>query len=217
MSYLLPAGMAPRTKNKWGLGLYRGRMMRSRGVNGLGRWKLYQQSAGPGALGQNEPSTFDPGDTLIPPSSGVLPGESPIPAIPFLPSNQPVDTTMISAPTVLQQPGVNPSVQAAYKNLLTQQQNSQNPLDYVSPQAAIAAGLPAQAVYNAWSQAMARFPTQQAALNAGIPAGVVTQLWEQSRAAAPAATSNTFLGVPVTYLFGGGLAILAIAGLRGRH
>jgi hypothetical protein len=207
VSYLLPAGTAPRTKNKWGLGVYGGRMMRSRG---MGRWKLYQQSAGPGALGQ-DPTTFDPGDVLVPPIAQPIPAT---PAIPFLPSTQPVDTTMIPAPTVLQQPGVNPSIQAAYKNLLTTQQASQNPLDYVSPQAAIAAGLPAQSVYNAWSAAMARFPTQQAALNAGIPAGVVTQLWAQSRAAVPAASTNTFLGVPVTYLLGGGLAILVLAGMR---
>lgn len=212
MSYLLPAGTAPRTTNKWGLGIYGGRVPRSRGVSGMGRWKLYQQTSG--QLGQDEPTTYDPGDILTPPIAQPIPST---PAIPFLPSTQPVDTTMIPAPTVLQQPGVNPSIQAAYKNLLTTQQPSQNPLDYVSPQAAIAAGLPAQSVYNAWSQALARFPSQQAALNAGVPAGVVTQLWAQSRAAVPAASTNTFLGVPVTYLLGGGLAILALAGLRGRR
>lgn len=210
--------MVARTTNKWGLGIYRGRMMRSRG---LSRWKLYQQSA---VLGQNEPTTYDPGDVLI---DTTQPTQAP-PAVPFLPSTQPVDTTMISAPTTLQpstpflpstpqQPGVNPAMQTAYSNLLTTQQRDTNPLDYVSPQAAIAAGLPAQTVYNAWSQALARFPTQQAALNAGIPAGVVTQLWAQSRAAVPAASSTgTFLGVPITYLLGGGLAIFVLAGLRGK-
>lgn len=196
MSYLLPAGTAPRTKTKWGLGYARG----------LGRWKLYQNSA---QLGQDTPCDQpDPNDPSITVCGQPIPSTAPLPDLvpprpAFLPS--------------VQQPGVNPSVQAAYANLLTQQQNSRNPLDYVSPQAAIAAGLPAQQVYNAWSTALARFPSQQAALNAGIPAGVVTELWAQSRAAAPASTSNTFLGVPVTYLFGGGLAILALAGLRGRR
>ena len=37
MSYLLPAGTSPRTKNKWGLGAYRTRFPRTRGVSGLGQ------------------------------------------------------------------------------------------------------------------------------------------------------------------------------------
>jgi len=209
MSYLLPAGSVARTKNKWGLGVYRSRIPRSRGIQGLGLWKLYQQSGGPGALGQDYNITTGP----MPQSSPDCPGSvidpitgelcANLPPLPAAPSDRPP-----------QQPGVNPAVQAAYANLLTQQQNSQNPLDYVSPQAAIAAGLPPQTVYNAWSNAMARFPSQQAALNAGIPAGVVTQLWAQSRAAVPAASTNTFLGVPVTYLLGGGFALLLLTGLR---
>src|ERR1700758_1638536 len=75
---------------------------------------------------------------------------------------------------------------AAYQSGLTSAQNSQNPLDYVSPQAAIAAGLPTSTVNAAWAKQMAKYPTTTAAIAAGIPAGVVTQLWAQSRTAAAA-------------------------------
>lgn len=191
----------------------------------LGRWKLYQQTSG--QLGQEEPTTYDPGNVLTPPD--FTPGFETVPTLPLLPSTQPVDTTMVVTasgalipPTALapSQPGVNPSTQAAYANLLTQQQNSKSPLDYVSPQAAIAAGLNPNTVYAAWSQALARFPTQQAALNAGIPAGVVTQLWAQSRTAAPASTSGTILGIPTTtaLAIGGGILLLPLLlGHRGRR
>lgn len=67
--------------------------------------------------------------------------------------------------------------------LLTQAQPSNNPLAYVSPQAAIAAGLDAQGTYEAWVQALSQFSTVQDAVNGGIPAGVVTQLWAASRKA----------------------------------
>lgn len=114
------------------------------------------------------------------------------------------------------QPGVNPAVEQAYKNLLTTQQNSTDPLDYTSPQAAIAAGLPAQAVYNAWSASMARFPTQQAALNAGVPAGVVTQLWAQSRSALPATSflDQSPLGISNKVLLAGGVGLVLLVGMR---
>jgi hypothetical protein len=213
--YLLPAGTSARTVNKWGLGVLYTRVPRSRG---LSRWKDYNQGfRAPSALGQDSPDC--PG-SVIDPITGelcnTLPGQ---PTIPIEPSSY--DTSAIpSVAAAPSQPGVNPSMQAAYKNLLTQQQNSQNPLDYVSPQAAIAAGLPAQAVYNAWSAAMARFPSQNAALAAGIPAGVVTQLWAQSRAAAPATTSSLFGGISTTtLLFAGGAVLLLpmLLGGRGRR
>ena len=70
-----------------------------------------------------------------------------------------------------------------YPNLFTTQQVSQNPLDYVSPQSAIAAGLPAGPVSTTWVNALAKFPTQNDALAAGVPPTVVTALWARSRAA----------------------------------
>jgi len=111
------------------------------------------------------------------------------------------------------------ATQAAYQSVLTSAQTSKNPTDYVSPQAAIAAGLPAAQVNASWAQAMAQYPSTTAAIAAGVPAGVVTQLWAQSRnyaAAAPASwiTQSTF-GIPngTLLLFGGGL--LAFSMLSG--
>lgn len=99
----------------------------------------------------------------------------------------------------------------ALQNIWTNQTPSGSPLDYVSPQAAIAAGLNPQTVYSTWSSGLARYPTQSAALAAGIPAGVITQLWAASRSAAPApSTTGTFLGVPTTYLLAGGAALFAL-------
>jgi hypothetical protein len=210
MSYLLPVGSAVLTKNKWGLGIYRAPFARNRG---LGRWKNYQQGYRPSGSGLGQ-DALTPCDAPDPNNPGFTVCGAPLtgPAV----TGQ-IPTTMLPAAAALtppSQPGVNPSIQAAYQNLLTTQQLNPDPLSYVSPQAAIAAGLPAQTVYSAWSSSLARFPSQQAALNAGIPAGVVTQLWAQSRAAAPAAATNTFLGVPITYLLGGGFALLLLAGLR---
>jgi hypothetical protein len=110
---------------------------------------------------------------------------------------------------------------AAYQSVLTSAQNSSNPLDYVSPQAAIAAGLPASTVNAAWASQMARYPTTTAAIAAGIPAGVVTQLWAQSRsavAAQPASWLNQSpFGIPnsTLLLIGGGFFALTM--LTGSH
>ena len=54
-------------------------------------------------------------------------------------------------------------------------------LNYVSPQAAIAAGMDPATVTAQWTKALAVFPTADAAIAAGIPAGVVTQLFVASR------------------------------------
>lgn len=56
-----------------------------------------------------------------------------------------------------------------------------NPTDYVSPSAAIAAGLDPTTVNAAWAAGLARYPTQAAAIAAGIAPGVVTQFWNASR------------------------------------
>jgi hypothetical protein len=207
--YLLPAGTAARTVNKWGLGNLYTRVPRSKGLRGFGAWKNYQRGVPrlPGALGLGDVSPDCPG-SVIDPITGELcpmPGDSPNYGVPGV----------AAAPS---QPGVNPAIQQAYQNLLTQQQNSKDPLDYVSPQAAIAAGLPSQSVYNAWSASIAKFPTQNAALAAGIPAGVVTQLWAPSRAAVPSPTSSLFGGISTsTMLMVGGAIVLLPMLLGGRR
>jgi hypothetical protein len=96
---------------------------------------------------------------------------------------------------------------------------STNPLDYTSPQAAIAAGLDPATVYSTWTASLARFPSPQAAIAAGVPAGVVNQLWQQSyqNAAnkAAAAPSGTIFGLSPTTLLAAGAGLFAIAALGG--
>jgi hypothetical protein len=97
---------------------------------------------------------------------------------------------------------------------------SNNPLDYTSPQAAIAAGLDATAVMAAWTKSLARFPSPQAAISAGVPAGVVNQLWQQSQVnaannAAASAASSAQLSSILPWAAGGLLLLAALSG--GRH
>jgi hypothetical protein len=96
---------------------------------------------------------------------------------------------------------------------------STSPLDYTSPQAAIAAGLPSAQVMAAWTQALARYPSPQAAINAGIPAGVVNQLWQQSsvnaaNASAASAAQSAQLASILPWAAGGLLLVLALGGKR---
>jgi hypothetical protein len=95
-------------------------------------------------------------------------------------------------------------------NVLTQQPTPSDPMAYASPQAAVAAGLNADAVYTAWSQALAQFPTTNDALAAGIPSGVINQLWTASRAyvTAPAPKFPA-----LAYLAIGGVALVALVSL----
>lgn len=91
-------------------------------------------------------------------------------------------------------------------------QPSKDPLDYVSPQAAITAGLDPTAVYAAWTKSLARFPSPQAAIAAGVPAGVVNQLWQQSYVNAANKAAST-PAIPSWLLpVGIGLGIFALAG-----
>lgn len=96
---------------------------------------------------------------------------------------------------------------------------STNPLDYTSPQAAIAANLDPATVYSKWTAALARFPSSQAAIDAGVPAGVVNQLWQQSyqNAAnkAAAAPSGTIFGLSPTTLLAAGAGLFALSVLGG--
>jgi len=83
----------------------------------------------------------------------------------------------------------------------------QGPLDYISPQAAIAAGLDQTVVYSAWSAAVNQFPNPQAAMDAGVPPGVVTELWNGGPVPAPPDNTKTILLVA-----GAIFAFLALAG-----
>jgi len=99
---------------------------------------------------------------------------------------------------------------------------STNPLDYTSPQAAVAAGLDANTVMAAWTKSLARFPSPQAAISAGVPAGVVNQLWQQSQvnaantAAASAASSASLMSI-LPWAAGGLLLLATLGGGKGRR
>jgi hypothetical protein len=189
--YLLPAG-APTTHNKWGLGWP---------VAPRNRF-AQRRSRSLGRIGDDDTPAedyfLDTGINLTPTATTtdtVLP-----------------DTLVAPASTsalTLNQPNI--SNQQAYQNLLTTQQVDQSPLDYVSPQAAIAAGLPASTVNSAWSSQLATYPTQAAALAAGIAPAVVTALWAQSRSAVPATSTSLLSGNTLLYL-GGGILLLAVLG-----
>ena len=138
---------------------------RRRGLSGLG----------------DDTGYINPGDVLIDPNYQPL-----TPPIVLSPSNTP------SSPASGQPSG---AVQQAYKNALTAQQNSQNPLDYVSPNAAIAAGL------------------DPATVNAGINAGVVNSLWAPSRAYVGTGSSITSWLAGNIPLVAAGIGIFALASI----
>jgi hypothetical protein len=156
---------------------------RRRGLSGLG----------------DDTGYINPGDVLIDPNYQPL-----TPPIVLSPSNTP------SSPASGQPSG---AVQQAYKNALTAQQNSQNPLDYVSPNAAIAAGLDPATVNAAWAKGVARFSTAQDAVNAGINAGVVNSLWAPSRAYVGTGSSITSWLAGNIPLVAAGIGIFALASI----
>ena len=95
---------------------------------------------------------------------------------------------------------------------------STNPLDYVSPQAAIASGLDPQTCYSAWTKALAQkiasgqIVSQQDAIQQGFPPGLITQMWNAAVAASPAYVKpkswldGTTLGIPNSTLLASGAA-----------
>ncbi len=180
--YLLPARPRARSATK-GLSAYRLGCCPRR-FSGLGQDTIFI-STGPNATVPSLPTVPSAPLSIDELNQIFGPGAPPMPPV--------------------QAPGPAPT---AYSSVLTSAQNSQNPTDYVSPQAAIAA----------WSGALAKFPSQQAALAAGVPAGVVTQLWAASRSAAPAPSASFLdqapLGIANKYIVGGAAAILLLSGLR---
>jgi hypothetical protein len=105
--------------------------------------------------------------------------------------------------------GPYPVAQSLTNRMNAQALVSQNPLDYSSPQYAIAAGLDCNVVNDAWAKSLAQYPTQESAINAGIMAGVVTQLWAQSRQYVGAPTTPNY--TPLVMI---GLAVAILAALH---
>ena len=208
--YLLPTGMVPRVNRKLtGLGALRRIALRP----DLGRLRGYRLR---GLGDAQDPNAIDPltGETFADES---VPGS---PAALNL-QNALAEATAALTPTPppASQPQGPVQIPDPLANIRANMQNSQSPLDYVSPQAAIAAGLNSQVVYAAWAQGLARYPTQQAAIAAGIPAGVVTQLWGQSRQSVPPASTSFFdqapLGIANKYLIAAGAGLFALVSLKG--
>ncbi len=103
----------------------------------------------------------------------------------------------------------NPPLLTAGPNPATvQSPASSNPLDYVSPQSAVAAGLDPAQVNAAWTKQINQFPSAAAAINAGVPPTVVTELWQGG---APPDVPF-WQKYPVLTLAGAGLLALALLG-----
>lgn len=86
----------------------------------------------------------------------------------------------------------------------------QNPLGYVSPQAAVAAGLNPAYVYRQWKLFVCGYSSPQAAVAAGIPPGVVTQLWEKK-------TKHSRAGVPPWLLIAGAGVLVGAMAAKGNR
>jgi hypothetical protein len=119
-------------------------------------------------------------------------------------------------------------VDQAYRDLLTSARPSSDPLDYISPQSAIAAGLEPSAVYAAWSNSLrsqiasGKIKSQQDAIAQGWAPGVVTELWTQASSAAATTASTSWLdqapfGVANKWLLAGGTGIFLLVGMRGKR
>lgn len=157
----------------------------------------------PRMFGLGQDPTADASGAL-PLDTSNFPGASPsADLMPFAPTNYPPLPAQINA------------------NYTVEPMNL-DPLNFVSPQAAIAAGADPTKTATAWTKAVASFPTTSAALAAGIPAGVVTQLWAASRSVVVPPGSSWFdgstFGIKNSYLVAGlaGIALLA-GGKKGRR
>jgi hypothetical protein len=102
------------------------------------------------------------------------------------------------------------SLYAPPSPLLVQAPVSSNPLNYVSPQQAIAAGVDPGQATAAWTQYVNSFQSVQQAIQAGVAPTVVTDLW--AGGAAPKARIAWYKKYAVLLLAGGGAALLMLAG-----
>jgi len=236
--YLMPPGTSVNNRKLTGLGRL-GRVFpmrpdlagpvmafRNRALlSGFGQFPEAQGSIGQTVSPSGPPLAMPSTCTIDPLTGNCLEDEVGMPANPPPSYGPPAPPGSSYGPTGTTVPTPPPGSQGSGQpstgiipNIFVSATPSQSPLDYVSPQAAIAAGLNSQVVYAAWAQSLAQFPTTQAALAAGVPSGVINQLWTASRAyvgtAAPAA--GTLLGIPTTYLMLGGAGIFALALLGGQ-
>jgi hypothetical protein len=201
--YIYPQNFRPRTR-KLGAYLLNGPRSRRRGLSGT--WRRYDLR---GLRGLGDDSIF------VDPNTAYNPNLLPLPLTPPDTSNTtPLNTQSPNGPFI-------GPVQGGQQILNQMQQQAvldTNPLDYVSPGAAIAAGLDPTTVNAAWTAGLARYPSQAAAIAAGIAPAVVTMFWSASRQYAATAPPTGLSGN--TLLIGGGL-ILAFAllsgGRRGRR
>jgi hypothetical protein len=224
--YLLPA--SPRTVNKWrmgGLGLAPVRLPNLGASTTAQSWRRPLSGRMSGrrmrGLGDDPPGsgycTYLNPDGSAPESIDLFSTTAECGA------NGGVWTAALNTPSPVGRQNTNPVTGGASNGGITTvpaATPSKDPLDYVSPQAAIAAGLPQDAVYAAWTKALARFPSPQAAISAGVPAGVVNQLWQQSNvnaanAAAKSQASSAQLAGILPWA-AGGLLLLAVMGGRKR-
>lgn len=166
------------------------------------RRRALGQDVGPDIFGAFTPQTYNVPAPLAPTTFA-----------PFVP---PISYSVAQAPQI---PAGSPSIFGPLSTAapLTITPPSPDPLGYVSPQAAIAAGLDANTVNAAWTAAVNKYPTAQAAIAAGVPAGVVTSLWKGA-VAAPATAAGWLdqspLGVKNKYLVGIGAAVVGLAALH---
>jgi hypothetical protein len=138
----------------------------------------------------------------------------------------PLDTSNWQAPasTMPFAPTNYPPLPAQINSSYTTSPMTLDPLNFVSPQSAIAAGADPTKTAAAWTKAVASFPTAQAAVAAGVPAGVVTSLWSASRAVVPPPSGPSWFdgstfGIKNIFLVGGlgFVALLAAGGKKGRR
>ena len=199
--YLLPSSSPAVNNRKWNLG-------RMRGLRGLGDTSV---KLGPRGLGAMPAGTWESmGGTLYQdPGSGYLFDTS---TNVMYDANGNVVGQNLPASSGVQTPQpVSGGATNAGITTVVASQPSTSPLDYVSPQAAIAAGLPQDMVYNVWTIALARYPSPQAAISAGVPAGVVNQLWQQAHTLSTQQPSGTLSSGTLLAIGGGILALLALA------
>jgi len=240
MSYMLPSGVSIYPTTKWRMGAYRRvaplatlpqyRMGAYRRVAPLATLPQYRMGAylrvsRLGGLGQD----------LTLPNQNLTATEvlsfPPEPEIPNLPAVSPDVSAQVNAAVASITPTAPPVGQPQGPQPITSPVNyttspmTLDPLNFISPQSAIAAGANSAQTYSAWTKAVASFPNQQAAIAAGIPAGVVTQLWSASRQlpamSAPSASwlDGTTFGIKNLYLLVGvgGMALLAASGGKRRR
>jgi hypothetical protein len=96
--------------------------------------------------------------------------------------------------------------------LLVQAPVPGDPLNFVSPQSAIAAGLDPTAVNAAWTAQVNSFPSVTSAIQAGIAPGVVTELWQGG---SPPVTQTWWQRYGVLLAAGGVALGLMFAGNKG--